>query len=85
MTEWLSLPQMVQLTSRALAVAEELAGNLQHDTDAMAGNLDDGTGLVFAEALTFRLAGEMPRPEAAAAVKALADDVKQIVITIANK
>ena len=72
MTEWLSLPQLVQLASRALAGAEELARTLQPNPDAMAQNIDDGSGLIFAEALTFRLARTMPRPEAAAAVREMA-------------
>ncbi len=77
MTEWLSLPQMVQLTSRALAVAGELAGTLKPVPEAMARNLGNGSGLIFAEALTFRLARRMPRPDAAAAVKGLATEVRE--------
>jgi 3-carboxy-cis,cis-muconate cycloisomerase len=37
----------------------------------MAALIDDGTGLIFAEALTFALAARMPRPKAQEAVKAL--------------
>ena len=37
--------------------------------------IDDGTGLIHAEALTFALAWRMPRPEAQAKVKALCNEL----------
>lgn len=37
----------------------------------MAANLDDGSGLIHAEAFTFALARHMPRPEAQSRIKAL--------------
>jgi 3-carboxy-cis,cis-muconate cycloisomerase len=42
----------------------------------MAGNIDDGLGLIYAEALSFALAQTLPRPEAQAAVKALCAEVR---------
>lgn len=71
MTEWMTLPQMCILAGRALAVAEELAQTVAPRADSMSANLDDGLGLIYAEAATFALAQDMPRPEAQAIVKAL--------------
>lgn len=70
-TEWLTLPQLCISTGRMLGLALDLAGRLVPDPAAMARAIDDGTGLIHAEALSFALAGRMPRPEAQALVKAL--------------
>lgn len=70
-TEWLTLPQLCISTGRALALAGDLAGRITPDAVAMARGLDDGSGLIHAEALSFALARHMPRPEAQAAIKAL--------------
>ncbi len=75
MAEWLALPQLVLAVGRALALAEKLAGTIAPAPEAMAHGLDDGTGLIFAEALSFRLAETMPRPEAQAAVKEMCRQV----------
>ena len=72
LTEWLLLPQLVLTTTKALAIAEDLAATISPNADAMSANLDDGLGLIHAEALSFALAKTLPRPEAQAAVKALA-------------
>lgn len=69
--EWLSLPQICLGLNRALAVAGDLAAGMSPVPGRMEAALDEGPGLVFAEALQFRLAGAMPRPKAQAAVKAL--------------
>jgi 3-carboxy-cis,cis-muconate cycloisomerase len=71
MTEWMTLPQMCVLAGRALAVAGELAGAVRPRPDRMAALIDDGSGLIFAEALSFALATRMPRPKAQEAVKTL--------------
>ena len=71
LTEWMSLPQLVILTARALAIAEELAGSLAPDEAAMRTQIDLTHGMIFAEALSFALAAAMPRPEAQAAAKKL--------------
>ena len=42
---------------------------MKPDVDSMLGNIDDGSGLIYAEALSFELAKSMPRPDAQAAVK----------------
>ncbi|PRX35276.1 3-carboxy-cis,cis-muconate cycloisomerase [Meinhardsimonia xiamenensis] len=75
--EWLALPQHCLGLARALAVAEELATTLSPDAEAMARHLDDGAGLIHAEALSFALAAHMPRPEAQAAVKRLCARVRE--------
>lgn len=69
--EWLTLPQICIATGRALQVAGDLATSITPDPARMLAGLDDGLGLIHAEALTFALARQMPRPDAAAAVKAL--------------
>lgn len=70
-TEWLSLPQLCILSAKALALATDLATRIHPNPEAMQQGLDAGNGTIFAEALTFALATRMPRPEAAAKVKAL--------------
>ncbi|WP_028713076.1 lyase family protein [Paracoccus sp. J55] len=69
--EWLTLPQLCISTGRALALALDLSGRIAPDAQAMARGLDDGSGLIHAEAFTFALARHMPRPEAQARIKAL--------------
>ena len=74
-SEWMTLPQMCLAASRATQIALDLARGIKPKPEAMLANLDDGSGLIFAEALQFKLAATMPRPEAQAAVKALCQDV----------
>ena len=62
---------MVLATGRALQLAESLAASIAPNAKAMRANMDDGTGLIFAEALSFALSAHMPRPDAQAAVKRL--------------
>lgn len=69
--EWLTLPQLCISTGRAIALALDLASRIAPDAAAMARGLDDGTGLIHAEAYSFALARHMPRPEAQAKIKAL--------------
>jgi 3-carboxy-cis,cis-muconate cycloisomerase len=76
-TEWMTLPQMCVMTGRALAVAGVLARALRPLPDRMAANLDDDTGLIHAEALTFALSARMPRPKAQEAVKALCQEASE--------
>ncbi len=70
-TEWLTLPQLCLSASSALIRARDLAGNIAPNPDAMATPLATGLGLIHAEALSFRLAETLPRPDAQAAIKAL--------------
>lgn len=75
--EWLSLPQMCCLAGRALAVAEELARTVAPIPERMAAQVDDGTGLIFSEALSFALTDRMSRPDAQAMVKALCTEARE--------
>jgi 3-carboxy-cis,cis-muconate cycloisomerase len=70
-TEWLVLPQIVLSTASALQLALTLAGDLEPDLARMAQGVTGGLGLMQAEALSFALAGKMPRPAAQAEVKRL--------------
>ncbi|SMO41670.1 class-II fumarase/aspartase family protein [Paracoccus laeviglucosivorans] len=72
--EWLTLPQLCISTGRAIALASELAARITPDAQAMARALDDGTGLIHAEAYSFALARHLPRPEAQARIKALCQE-----------
>jgi 3-carboxy-cis,cis-muconate cycloisomerase len=74
--EWLALPQLCLSTGRMLTLADEITGSLRPDPDAMRRLLEGGQGLIHAEALTFALAETLPRPEAAARVKALCDEAR---------
>jgi 3-carboxy-cis,cis-muconate cycloisomerase len=67
--EWHALPQVCMATARGLQLATTLAETLQPDAVAMLVRLEGDHGLVYAEAISFRLAGIMPRPEAKAEVK----------------
>jgi 3-carboxy-cis,cis-muconate cycloisomerase len=76
-TEWLTLPQMCISLGRALALADDLAGRVRPDAEAMARVLQADAGTIHAEALTFALSDRMPRPEADAAVKRLCAEALQ--------
>ncbi|MES2666655.1 MAG: lyase family protein [Pseudomonadota bacterium] len=73
--EWLSLPQLCICTGRMLSLADEIMASLAPDGAAMARALEGGPegalGLIHAEALSFALARQMPRPEAQAVVSDL--------------
>ncbi len=75
--EWLSLPQMCCLAGRALAVAEELARTVAPIPERMAAQVDDGTGLIFSEALSFALTDRMSRTDAQAKVKTLCTEARE--------
>ncbi|MTJ04863.1 MAG: adenylosuccinate lyase family protein [Sediminimonas qiaohouensis] len=70
-TEWLTLPQLCLSGASALLLARDLTRAITPDPARMAATLGATGGLVHAEALSFRLAQTMPRPDAQAAVKAL--------------
>ncbi len=75
-TEWLTLPQLCISTGRALGLCGDVARALSPNPAAMARGLDAEGGLIYAEALTFALTQQMPRPQAAEAVKALSARVR---------
>jgi len=64
-----ALPQVCMATGRALQLALTLVESLQPDAAAMIARLEAGHGLVYAEAISFRLADLMQRPAAQAEVK----------------
>ncbi|SEP72118.1 lyase family protein [Thalassovita taeanensis] len=70
-TEWLTLPQLCLATTAALEHGKSLAASLAPNAPAMAEALTNGLDLIHAEALSFRLAQHMPRPDAQAAIKTL--------------
>lgn len=70
-TEWMCLPQIVLGTASALGTAVALTKDLAPRSDRMVAALEDGLGMIHAEALSFALAQSMPRPEAQAETKAL--------------
>ncbi|MDU8913882.1 lyase family protein [Aestuariicoccus sp. MJ-SS9] len=76
-TEWLTLPQLALATAAALEHGRALARGVTPDAAAMASTLDRSGGAMMAEALSFALAAQMPRPEAQAAVKALAAKARE--------
>ncbi|SHI55508.1 lyase family protein [Wenxinia saemankumensis] len=75
MTEWMVLPQVLMGLARSLAVAGDLAEGIAPRPDAMRAAIAAGGGLIHAEALSFALARQMPRPEAQDAVRALCAEV----------
>jgi 3-carboxy-cis,cis-muconate cycloisomerase len=73
MLEWHALPQICMATAKALVLAHDLARELQPNAAAMEARLSGGNGLVYAEAISFKLAETMPRPEAQDQVKRLCE------------
>jgi 3-carboxy-cis,cis-muconate cycloisomerase len=69
--EWMSLPQICLGLGRALSLGSEEAGSLAPVPEKMRASIDATGGAVFAEALTFRLARSLPRPDAQTLVKGL--------------
>ena len=78
MLEWHALPQICMACGRALSVSITLVTQLRPDAQRMHANLEGQLGLSYAEAISFRLAEQMPRPDAQARVKQLcAEAVEQ--------
>jgi len=69
--EWHALPQICMATAKSLALALDLAGELQPEAAAMETHISSGNGLIYAEAISFKLAETMSRPGAQAVVKEL--------------
>jgi 3-carboxy-cis,cis-muconate cycloisomerase len=82
-TEWLSLPQLCTSTGRALALTADLATRITPNTKAMAQNMDDGTGLIHAEAYSFLLTQKLPREAAQAAIKTLCREARETGASLA--
>ena len=74
--EWLTLPQLCISTGAAISRAQDLMQAIQPQPRAMARSLDDGCGTIFAEAYSFLLARQMPRPDAQARIKSLCAEAR---------
>ncbi|MGJ8544404.1 MAG: lyase family protein [Sulfitobacter sp.] len=83
-TEWMILPQLCLSLAAALKIAGELAQNMAPNAAQMAGALQDNLGLIHAEALSFALAEQLPRPAAQAASKALCQEALQKRVALAD-
>ena len=70
-TEWMTLPEICLSSAAAVETARKLVPGLSPASEAMLAALTGGQGLIHAEALSFRLAETMSRPDAQAAVKTL--------------
>ncbi|WP_264211225.1 class-II fumarase/aspartase family protein [Leisingera thetidis] len=75
-TEWMCLPQIVLGAASAAKTGKDLCAGLSPDPEAMAAALSGGLDMIHAETLSFALAGQMPRPDAQAAVKALCQEAQ---------
>jgi len=75
--EWLSLPQVCLGLGRGLSAAQELADGMTPNADSMRSHIDDGTGFIYAEALSFALCKTLSRPDAQAATKMLCAKVRE--------
>ncbi len=69
--EWMILPQIALVSACALQHAKALSSSMKPNTDKMAETLEDGLGLIHAEALSFALADTMQRPQAQTVTKSL--------------
>lgn len=77
MVEWQALPDLAVTAAAALRHMLAILESLDVDNDAMRRNAEASNGLLLAEAVSFRLAEHMPRPEAAAMVKAACAEVAE--------
>ncbi|MEQ9694689.1 adenylosuccinate lyase family protein [Shimia sp. SDUM112013] len=74
-TEWLCLPQICLGAASAAGIAADLLAGITPRPEAMARTAEDPQQLIYAEALSFALTEQLPRPEAQAATKALCKEV----------
>ncbi len=70
-SEWMTVPQLALCTASSLEIAIGLLEGLRPQPERMQAALASDLGLLHAEALSFALAAEMPRPEAQARTKEL--------------
>ena len=75
-TEWMVVPQIILSAASSAKRGAELAATMTPNTEAMTAKLA-GDGLLMSEKLSFALADRMPRPDAQAAVKKLAAQVRE--------
>lgn len=67
--EWLTLPQMLELTAFSLERAVFLSSSLEVHTERMLENVHSSNGLILAEAVSFALSDALGRAEAQRIVK----------------
>lgn len=82
--EWTALPQVVLGTAAALETAQKLVPMLVPNVEQMAAALSSQLDMIHAEALSFSLAAEMPRPEAQATTKALCQEAVETQTPLAK-
>lgn len=70
-TEWLCLPQIALCAAASAKRAAHLSATIRPAPAAMAAKLEDGLGLIHAEAVSFALSKIMPRPKAQTKLKEL--------------
>lgn len=75
--EWMVLPQIALTAACALQHAKALSETMTPSVGKMAATLEGGLGLIHAEALSFVLAAQMPRPQAQAVTKELCKQAQQ--------
>ncbi len=80
--EWMALPQICICMSRMIGLAAEVAQGAAPRTNVMAHAMQAGGGVIYAEAVAFALANEMPRIDAAAAVKAMCAQARESGTTL---
>ncbi len=83
-TEWLTLPQLTLSALSALETAAQMLPGITPDADRMATALAASDGMIHAEALSFALATEMPRPEAQAVTKTLCREARETGTPLAD-
>lgn len=74
MLEWHALPQICMACGCALQLAISIVTQLQPRGERMRANLEGRHGLIYAEAISFRLGGHMSRVDAQARVRQLCAD-----------
>lgn len=67
--EWLSLPEMISLTTASLNKANFLSTELVVNTDKMAETIAKSNGIMLAESINFALAEHMDKTQAKALIK----------------
>ncbi len=83
-TEWTALPQVALGAAAALEIATKLVPNLSPKPAQMAHALSSQLDMIHAEALSFALARDMPRPEAQAKTKALCREAAETQTALAD-
>lgn len=67
--EWMTLPQIVLMTGKALSIAIDLSSSVEADEDNIRAVFERSNDLMMAEAAAFKMAAHIPLPEAQRLVK----------------